>query len=99
MLTRATSKKIKFESAGTPSNANSTFGGSSHGGEPIDGGEFGALRPKDDKPLRTSGSSEGPASQPIERSDTGMSNGSVVAALRDRYSRIVSRPSSLRAPG
>ena len=98
VLTRATSKKIKFESPGMSSNPTSSFGGSSQGGESVDGSEFGALRPKDDKPSRQSGSTEGPSSQPIERSDTGMSNGSVVAALRDRYSRIVSSSSLLHLP-
>ena len=95
VLTRATSKKIKFESAGASPKPANSFGGSSQGGESVDGSEFGALQRKDDKPSRQSGSTEGPTPQPIERSDTGVSNGSVVAALRDRYSRIVSRSSFL----
>lgn len=88
-LTRATSKKIKFEGAESSLNLVSV-GGSSHS-NPVGDGEFGVLRPRDEKQPRQGSSSEGPTSQPIERSDTGVSSGSVVAALRDRYSRMVSR--------
>ncbi|KAH9930162.1 uncharacterized protein B0H18DRAFT_1209645 [Fomitopsis serialis] len=96
VLTRAASKKIKFESAAVSSGPTSSIGGSSQGGDHVDDGEFGALRPREEKRPRQGGPVDAQTSQPIERSDTGMSNGSVVAALRDRYSRIPEQPTSPR---
>ncbi|KAH9902481.1 hypothetical protein C8Q73DRAFT_749665 [Cubamyces lactineus] len=53
-------------------------------GDYVDGSEFGVRRSVDSNKPR---STEPALPKVVERSDTGKSNGSVVAALRDRYAR------------
>ncbi|TFY62184.1 hypothetical protein EVJ58_g4025 [Rhodofomes roseus] len=95
VLTRASSKKLNIENSGASSGPTSSIAGSSQS-DHIDDGEFGALRTMDEQRIWQGRPADAPSSQQVERSDTGASNVSVVAALRDRYSRIPEQPTSPR---